>query len=71
MKRRRETAESTLANEFTDPSDLKIKEDIFVVLEVGSDKKTINNENIRSKVNGSYYKFGFNYNFYKPLEHLL
>ena len=48
-------------------SDLKIKEDIFVVLEVGNDNKTINDENINSKVNGSYYKLGFNYNFYKNL----
>ena len=48
-------------------SDLKIKEDIFVVLEVGNDNKTINDENISSKVNGSYYKFGFNYNFYRNL----
>ena len=48
-------------------SDLKIKEDIFVVLEFGNDNKTINNENIASKVNGTYYKFGFNYNFYKNL----
>ena len=46
-------------------SDLKIKEDIFVVLEFGNDNKTINDENINSKVNGSYYKLGFNYNFYK------
>ena len=48
-------------------SDLKVKEDIFVVLEIGNDNKTINNENISSKVNGSYYKFGLNYNFYKNL----
>ena len=48
-------------------SDLKVKEDIFVVFEIGNDNKTINNENISSKVNGSYYKFGLNYNFYKNL----
>ncbi len=48
-------------------SDLKVKEDVFVVFEIGNDKKTINNDNISSKVNGSYYKFGLNYNFYKNL----
>ena len=48
-------------------SDLKIKEDIFVVLEFGNDNKTINDENINSKVDGYYYKLGFNYNFYKNL----
>ena len=46
-------------------SDLKVREDIFVVFEIGNDKKTISNDNISSKVNGSYYKFGLNYNFYK------
>ena len=48
-------------------SDLKIMEDFFVVLEIGNDNKKISDENINSKVNGSYYKFGLNYNFYKNL----
>lgn len=48
-------------------SDLKIKEDVYVVFEIGNDNKTIIDENISSKVNGIHYKFGFNYNFYKNL----
>ena len=44
--------------------DLRIKERLFIVAEVGNDDKKIFNENINSKFRGSYLKAGFNYNFY-------
>ena len=45
-------------------ADLRIKEKLFIVAEVGNDDKKIYNENIDSKFKGSYVKAGFNYNFY-------
>lgn len=44
--------------------DLKIKERLFIVAEVGNDDKKIFNENINANFKGSYLKAGFNYNFY-------
>lgn len=44
--------------------DLRIKERLFVVAEVGNDAKKIFNENINANFKGSYLKAGFNYNFY-------
>lgn len=46
-------------------SDFKIKENVFIVFEAGKDNKTIDDENVSSNVKGSFYKLGFNYNFYK------
>ncbi|MEC8175436.1 MAG: DUF6048 family protein [Bacteroidota bacterium] len=48
-------------------SDIKIKERLFIVAELGNDKKTIETENINSKLSGSYIKTGFNYNLYNNL----
>jgi len=45
-------------------ADLRIKERLFIVAEVGNDDKKIYNENINSNFKGSYVKAGFNYNFY-------
>ena len=45
-------------------ADLRIKERLFIVAEVGNDDKKIYNENINSNFKGSYIKAGFNYNFY-------
>ena len=45
-------------------ADLRIKERIFIVAELGNDDKRINNENLNSKFSGNYIKAGFNYNFY-------
>ena len=45
-------------------ADLRIKERLFIVAEVGNDDKKIYNENIDSNFKGSYVKAGFNYNFY-------
>ena len=47
--------------------DIKIKERLFIVAELGNDKKTIETENINSKLSGSYIKTGFNYNLYNNL----
>ena len=44
--------------------DLRIKERLFIVAEVGNDDKKIFNENINANFKGSYLKAGFNYNFY-------
>ncbi len=44
--------------------DIRIKERIFIVVELGNDNKKINNENINSNFKGNYIKAGFNYNFY-------
>ena len=48
-------------------SDIKIKERLFIVAELGNDQKTIETENINSKLSGSYMKAGFNYNLYNNL----
>ena len=47
--------------------DIKIKERLFIVAELGNDQKTIETENINSKLSGSYMKAGFNYNLYNNL----
>ena len=47
--------------------DIKIKERLFIVAELGNDQKTIETENINSKLSGSYMKTGFNYNLYNNL----
>ena len=47
--------------------DIKIKEMLFVVAELVNDQKTIETENINSKLSGSYIKTGFNYNLYNNL----
>jgi hypothetical protein len=47
--------------------DIKIKERLFIVAELGKDQKTIETENINSKLSGSYIKTGFNYNLYNNL----
>ena len=47
--------------------DIKIKERLFIVAEFGNDQKTIETENINSKLSGSYIKTGFNYNLYNNL----
>ena len=51
-------------NGFSLYTDLRIKERLFIVAEVGNDDKKIYNENINSNFKGSYVKAGFNYNFY-------
>ena len=51
--------------------DIRIKERLFIVTELGNDSKTINNDNLNSKFSGNYLKAGINYNFYNnipPLE---
>ena len=47
--------------------DIKIKERLFIVAELGNDQKTIETGNINSKLSGSYIKTGFNYNLYNNL----
>tara|TARA_A100001011_G_scaffold261695_1_gene270207 strand:- start:965 stop:1600 length:636 start_codon:yes stop_codon:yes gene_type:complete len=47
--------------------DIKIKERLFIIAELGNDQKTIETENINSKLSGSYIKTGFNYNLYNNL----
>ena len=47
--------------------DIKIKERLFIVAELGNDQKKIETENINSKLSGSYIKTGFNYNLYNNL----
>lgn len=47
--------------------DIKIKERLFIVAEVGRDNKNINNENLKSKFSGNYIKTGLNYNLYNNL----
>ena len=47
--------------------DIKIKERLFIVAELGNDQRTIETENINSKLSGSYIKTGFNYNLYNNL----
>ena len=40
--------------------DIKIKERVFIVSELGTDEKNIHNENLKSKFSGNYIKAGFN-----------
>ena len=47
--------------------DIKIKERLFIVSELGSDEKDLRTENLRSKFSGNYIKVGFNYNLYNNL----
>ena len=47
--------------------DIKIKERVFIVSELGTDEKNIHNENLKSKFSGNYIKGGFNYNLYNNL----
>ena len=47
--------------------DLKIKERLFIVSELGRDTKKINNNNLNSKFSGNYIKAGINYNLYNNL----
>ena len=47
--------------------DVKIKERLFIVSELGSDEKDLRTENLRSKFSGNYIKVGFNYNLYNNL----
>lgn len=54
-------------NGFSLYGDIKIKERLFIVAELGNDQKTIETENINSKFSGSYIKTGFNYNLYNNL----
>lgn len=45
-------------------ADLRIKERLFIVAELGNDDKRVDNENLSSNFSGNYIKAGFNYNFY-------
>lgn len=47
--------------------DVKIKERLFIVSELGSDEKELRTENLRSKFSGNYIKAGLNYNLYNNL----
>ena len=47
--------------------DLKIKERLFIVSELGRDTKKINNNNLNSEFSGNYIKAGINYNLYNNL----
>ena len=47
--------------------DIKIKERLFIVSELGSDEKDLRTENLRSKFSGNYIKVGLNYNLYNNL----
>ena len=47
--------------------DVKIKERLFIVSELGSDEKELRTDNLRSKFSGNYIKAGLNYNLYKNL----
>jgi hypothetical protein len=47
--------------------DIKIKERVFIVSELGTDEKKIHNENLKTKFSGNYIKAGFNYNLYNNL----
>ena len=44
--------------------DVKIKERLFIVSELGSDEKELRTDNLRSKFSGNYIKAGLNYNLY-------
>ena len=47
--------------------DVKIKERLFIVSELGSDEKELRTDNLRSKFSGNYIKAGLNYNLYNNL----
>ena len=47
--------------------DVKIKERLFIVSELGSDEKELRTDNLRSKFSGTYIKAGLNYNLYNNL----
>ena len=47
--------------------DVKIKERLFIVSELGSDEKELRTDNLRSKSSGNYIKAGLNYNLYNNL----
>ena len=47
--------------------DVKIKERLFIVSELGSDEKELRTDNLRSKFSGNYIKAGVNYNLYNNL----
>ena len=48
-------------------ADVKIKERLFIVSELGSDEKELRTDNLRSKFSGNYIKAGLNYNLYNNL----
>lgn len=50
--------------------DVKIKERLFIVSELGSDEKELRTDNLRSKFSGNYIKAGLNYNLYNNLQGL-
>ena len=50
--------------------DVKIKEKLFIVSELGSDEKELRTDNLRSKFSGNYIKAGLNYNLYNNLQGL-
>ena len=50
--------------------DVKIKERLFIVSELGSDEKELRTDNLRSKFSGNYIKAGLNYNLYNNLPRL-
>ena len=47
--------------------DVKIKERLFIVSELGSDEKELRTDNLRSKFSGNYIKAGLNYTLYNNL----
>lgn len=47
--------------------DIKIKEKLFIVSELGRETKKIINNNLNSKFSGNYIKAGINYNLYNNL----
>ena len=47
--------------------DIKIKERLFIVSELGRDTKKIINNNLNSEFSGNYIKAGINYNLYNNL----
>lgn len=47
--------------------DVKIKERLFIVSELGSDEKELRTDNLKSKFSGNYIKAGLNYNLYNNL----
>ncbi len=48
--------------------DLNFYKNIFIAAELGSEKKTIQSEQINFTTNGSYLKLGVDYNLYKNLK---
>ena len=47
--------------------DVKIKERLFIVSELGSDEKELRTDNLISKFSGNYIKAGLNYNLYNNI----